>query len=728
MIRFAILSCLFAAGLLAQSASPYIRIDQFGYRPLAKKIAVLRDPVIGFDASGSFTPGAVIEVRRMNGSVAWTGAATAWNGGAVHAQSGDRVWWFDFSALEELGEFVVVDVASGESSEPFEIASGVYAPVLRDAVRMYLHQRCGVAKSTPFVDGAWNDGACHLGAEQDLDCRSVLNPVASTSRDLSGGWHDAGDYNKYVNFADDALHGLLAAYELAPAAWPDNWDLPESGNDVPDLLDEIRHELEWLLKMQNADGSLLHKVSVTDFSASSPPSADIGPRRYAPATASATISACGVFARAAEAFARLFVTSSFAAVLDQAALSAWAWLDANPGLVPSSYDNTGFVNVSAEDSAYWQTANRVRAAVWLYRRTGLAAYKNFVEANYQQLTLLQVNWASMYEQELNEALLLYATLPGATPTVAADIFAAYEGSLANYHLPPQLAGDDAYRAWLADADHTWGSNRTKALEGSVHLALSVFGRDGQGAEQRLEAAAGYLHYLHGLNPNGFCYLTNMSAAGADGSVNETYHAWFADGTIWDSASASLHGPPPGFLTGGPNPSYAPASAYTGPVLSPPQNQPIQKSYRDWNTNWPQNSWEVTECHIPYQAAYIRLLAAFAVAPPPRLGLDLPTLQSGASAVMTVHSEPGVPTALLWGLSPAVFAASTPGWCVELGIDVAADLAFHLVGIVSPGANGEANFLAGIPLSVSGIEIYLQATAAFSCPEPRQSAVVKRKIG
>jgi hypothetical protein len=107
---------------------------------------------------------------------------------------------------------------------------------------------------------------------------------------------------------------------------------------------------------------------------------------------------------------------------------------------------------------------------------------------------------------------------------------------------------------------------------------------------------------------GFVYLTNMNTLGAEFSVNEMYHAWFADGTVWDSAATSLYGPPPGYLTGGPNPSYSPDASYMGPPIEPPENQPIQKSYRDWNTSWPQNSWEVTECHIPYQAAYVRLLA------------------------------------------------------------------------------------------------------------------------
>src|SRR6185436_9077260 len=110
---------------------------------------------------------------------------------------------------------------------------------------------------------------------------------------------------------------------------------------VPDLLDQAKWELDWMLRMQLPDGSVLHKVSVTDFSAGSPPSADTAPRRYAPPTASATISACGAFAHGARVFRTLAdpAMRAYAGRLEQAALAAWAWLVANPGAIPSSYDN-----------------------------------------------------------------------------------------------------------------------------------------------------------------------------------------------------------------------------------------------------------------------------------------------------------------------------------------------------------------------------------------------------
>ncbi len=136
------------------------------------------------------------------------------------------------------------------------------------------------------------------------------------------------------------------------------------------------------------------------------------------------------------------------------------------------------------------------------------------------------------------------------------------------------------------------------------------------------AALGFINYFHGINPTAFCYLTNMGSFGAENSVNEVYHGWFADGSsLWDRAGTSAYGPAPGLMPGGVNPTYAldgccpsGCSPYNSlcntSLVTPPLGQPIQKSYRDWNTSWPQNSWTITEPGIYTQASYVRLISGF----------------------------------------------------------------------------------------------------------------------
>ena len=77
---------------------------------------------------------------------------------------------------------------------------------------------------------------------------------------MRGGWFDAGDTNKYVTFASHPLHQLLSAYTQNPAVWTDDFNIPESNNGVPDLLDEIRFELDWFQRMQDNDGGVFYQT------------------------------------------------------------------------------------------------------------------------------------------------------------------------------------------------------------------------------------------------------------------------------------------------------------------------------------------------------------------------------------------------------------------------------------------------------------------------------------
>jgi len=118
-----------------------------------------------------------------------------------------------------------------------------------------------------------------------------------------------------------------------------------------------------------------------------------------------------------------------------------------------------------------------------------------------------------------------------------------------------------------------------------------------------EKAASHLHYLHGVNPLGLVMMTSMYTYGGDRCVDEVYHTWFYDGTEYDNVLDDDYGPAPGFVTGGPNPSYSGS-------ITPPAGQPTMKSYYQWNVGFPESSWEVTEPAIYYNAAYVRLASYF----------------------------------------------------------------------------------------------------------------------
>lgn len=181
---------------------------------------------------------------------------------------------------------------------------------------------------------------------------------------------------------------------------------------------------------------------------------------------------------------------------------------------------------------------------------------------------------------------------------------------------------DPYRAYLSD--YTWGSSGVKAAQGIMFYEQILFDLGAQSDEEIRNAAARYVHYLHGVNPLGKAYLSNMGAYGAENSVDQFYHTWFSHGSaLWGSVSESTYGPAPGFLAGGPNPYYdwdgccpnscgsAANNAMCGiERLTPPYGQPEQKSYLDFNNGWPLNSWSVTENSNGYQTRYLRLLSKF----------------------------------------------------------------------------------------------------------------------
>lgn len=644
------------------ATSEFLKVDQFGYLPDAKKICVISNPQVGFNAGQSFSPGATYELRNWaDDAVVFSAALSAWNGGATHDQSGDQVWWFDFSGVVASGEYYVYDPSNDVGSYQFSISPTVYSNLLKTAFRTFYYQRCNLAKVSPFVDAGWEDAASFVGDQQDTDCRAVGNPVASTSMDLTGGWFDAGDYNKYINFADGVIHDLLFAYEENPGIWGDDFNLPESGNGIPDILDEIKYELDWFLKMQLPNGSVLHKISVTDFGAASPPSADTGFRRYAPATASATISACGAFAHAAVVFRGQSdpIAQAYANTLETAALNAWTWLENNPGW--SNYDNAGFQNADAEDYYwggpdwwYFQEANKIGAAAYLFAATNDTDFRDYFDNNYTQLHLSAWGFVYAFEYEYQDAALYYTSLANSTPSVAASLLSSYEQSITTFHdnnFQSYQNDTDAYRAYLTDNNTGWGSNGVKCSKGMMYLNMNRYQMDAANAADYRDAAAGYIHYMHGVNPLNLTYLTNMYAQGAENSASTIYHSWFSDGSpLWDQVGVSTYGPPPGIVPGGANPDYAPDASFGG-TLSPPQNQPVLKSYLDWNTNWPENSWEVTENAIYYQSSYVRLLSNFISSRPTleaKAMLEGPYLSNG---VMRTDLQPLIPLSQPYNVAP-----------------------------------------------------------------------------
>jgi hypothetical protein len=319
--------------------------------------------------------------------------------------------------------------------------------------------------------------------------------------------------------------------------------------------------------------------------------------------------------------------------LKKRATAAWTWATANPDVLYYNNDESkqpgskGLAAGQQEMSATDRLRAQFEASTYLFEMTGDAQFKWFADAYYG--ALLPPWGPSMWEVDALESALYYARLPGATPEVAKSIRERFLANLsrASEAFQGSLQQGDPYRAPIKD--YTWGSNKGKAMQARLYQLVALYNTDPRLSETSLAAALEYAHYIHGVNPLGLVYLTNMAPAGASHSAATMFHAWFAHGTRWQRVSEQFPGPPPGFLVGGPNPQFsvdpccrAPAGSpayrcYGATTFSlcqqnfvPPMVQPPAKSYLQFNDPWPANAWEVSEPSLGYQSYYVRLLAAF----------------------------------------------------------------------------------------------------------------------
>lgn len=596
---------------LLTRTSPFIKVDQFGYLPNAKKVAVISDPINGYNSAESFNPGTganQYQVRKWDdNSVVYSGTLVAWNNGNTHAQSGDRGWYFDFSSVTTPGSYYIFDAVQQAMSARFDIGNDVYAEPLKHALRTYYYQRINFAKQAPYADARWADGAWYGGPNQDYAARNrwdKTNPA--TAKDLHGGWADAGDMNKYTTFAESAVIQLAEAYRQSPQVFGDNTNIPESNNGIPDILDELKYELDFLKRMQDATGThgFFLKVGVDNYNDVTPPSTDTRPRYYVPECTSATLAGCAMFAAAGQALKTHVGTLAYGNDLITRAQNAWNRAKVTTGnftAFEASCDDQDIKSGDADRDVATQLESAFIAAVYLYEATGLAEFKTFVEGNYTSVRPQSINWWGPYWAPVQTALLRYAAMPSADPSVANNIRAQKSGMNYMASITDYNAQTDLYRAHKPDAQYHWGSNQVHSNCANMNLDFVTFDVNPNDKTLYKEVAQQYIHWLHGVNPMSSVMLSNMEAFGADKSIDEVYHTWLAHNSDWDNALYSIKGPAPGYISGGPNKSY---SGSTGNIA----NQPPQKAYKDWNTGYPENSWEVTEPAIYYEAAYIAALS------------------------------------------------------------------------------------------------------------------------
>ncbi|MBD3615437.1 MAG: glycoside hydrolase family 9 protein [Gracilimonas sp.] len=481
---------------------------------------------------------------------------------------GDIIHELNFTSFDKPGVYRLWIPSLGVRSSQFEIANQVYNEAVKTAIESYYYQRCGTEVN---IGTSWTHKVCHIDD-------AVYYGNGKDKLDVSGGWHDAGDYGKFSVNTAVSLAYLLYLYDHQPDKFYDGQlRIPENSNNVPDLLDEARWAMQWLMKMQNEKGGVFHKVQKKKWTGEYLPHNDPDTRYIFEVSSTATAD----FAAVSAIGSRLFkeINPHFSDSLRKAAVRAWDYLSRHPEIVPDG----GFTNPSDVRGGEYGDTNdadeRLWASVELYRLTGETKYHEYFLKNYQSVDepkMPPVSWKSIGEF----AIYSYLRLPEKDQNLEArkiiiEKIRAYADKLVK-----QIAGSD-YRIALKENEFYWGSN--SVVLGYAFDLIQAY----EFTEMELykEAALDQLHYILGRNPFGLSFVTGIGST----SVKNPYHQF--------SSELNVSKPVPGMLVGGPNNhnnlNDQVLSAYPG------------KAYEDNSKNY-----VVNETAINYTAPFVYVAGYF----------------------------------------------------------------------------------------------------------------------
>ena len=539
-----------------------IKVDQVGYPLSGPKVAMVS------------APGTTFEVLRSSDN------ASVFQGKLTPPQadenSGDKVQAADFSALRQAGRYYISVPGVGRSWD-FEIGPNVFEHTFYMAMRGFYGQRCGTAVDMGPEFPGYSHPACHLHGE--------FHPTSGATgpRNNIGGWHDAGDYGRYMVNSGISTGTLLWTWELFGKKIKGiSLHIPETGNGTPDILNEARWNLEWMLKMQDTDGGAWHKQTSEHFPGMIAAEDDKQPSEVIGTGAAPFKSTCATadLAVVGAIAARVYqpYDAEFAARALDAARRAWAWTEKNPNVTfhnPPGIQSGEYGSDSCLDERLW-------AAAELARTTGEAQYSGFFLKNYAGfLPSLDSPPGEDWKSTGSMGLWAYALSP--RKDVDANVVKVIrQRTVAAAHAVVERTRANPYHVSLKADDYVWGSNGVTAEYGMDLLIANLFQPD----KSFVDTARDNLHYLLGRNAFSLSWVTQVG----ENPYQHPHHR--------PSASGRQTGPWPGLLSGGPNWKRQDAVLATLPAGLPPA-----RIYSDQMASYASN-----EICINWQASLVFLLA------------------------------------------------------------------------------------------------------------------------
>jgi endoglucanase len=546
----------------AQSSQDIIKINQSGYYTAAPKVAVLTS-----DFSTDEYAGSAFGFYILTADVGDTVFKNNLGPVRTSPNSSIKTRIADFSSFKTPGSYVLYVPGIG-SSYIFEIGDAIHKDAAVAVLKGFYFQRSSIPLEEKFA-GKWHRPAGHPDTAVLIHA-SAADKKRPTGTTIStpGGWYDAGDYNKYVVNSGITTATLLSAYEDF-SNYFENLDvnIPESGNGVPDILDEALYNIRWMLTMQDPnDGGVYHKCTNASFDPMVRPGVTKLPRYVVQKSTAAALNFAAVMAQAS----RIFKQHErhyphLADSLLKAATNAWAWAKKNPALV---YDQNT-INKSMEpkvttgaygdrkfsDEWFW-------AASELLGTTGNRTYYDTVLSRLEDRATLP-SWSDVQYLGYYTMVRLKKKLPafcaGTSELLSKRIVAFADAYLSR-------VDTSAFRTVMGGtkSEFNWGSNSNAANQGIALINAYLVTQE----KKYIDAALTNMDYLLGRNATGYSFVTGI---GKKSTMRPHHRPSIADG---------IEDPVPGLLAGGPNPGMQDKAYY--------EHKEAETAYSDTDASYASN--------------------------------------------------------------------------------------------------------------------------------------------
>lgn len=519
------MALLTALTMPASSVKNPIKVNQVGYLTHESKIATIEPEA----KTKSFL------IRDQEGKTVWRTKHATTKKSPFSSKTRQEI---DFSSITKPGRYTLV---AGRHQQSFIISSDPYTEALKASIKGYYYQRSGESLERKYA-GEYARPAAHL------DTHVMVHPSAASPKRPTGtiisspkGWYDAGDYNKYIVNSGFTLGLILQSYQLHQDRFNSlNLQIPESDNKIPDILDEMMYNLEWMLTMQDpTDGGVYHKLTTPNFEGFVMPE-DCKQQRYVvQKTTTAALDFAATMALAARIYQKIPEFQSFCRQAIESAERAYAWAVKHPTVYYDQDGNNkkfspaiqtgGYGDNHTEDEFFW-------AATELYLTTSETSYleqaKQFVPDEFSIPSWGNVAGLGIF-QWVNQELL---GTPDAGKLPMKEIKESLkkkcdediqELATSSFH---SIFGNSAQ-------DFHWGSNSESCLgRGIAQMYEYALTKD----SKYRQAALSTLDYFFGRNATGYCYLTGFGTQ----RVMNIHHRI--------SAADNIKEPVPGLVAGGAN--------------------------------------------------------------------------------------------------------------------------------------------------------------------------------